>query len=59
MRFYFADGALSRIASMSYWQQKDGTLKGRKCIVKVETFSSIPDEKLLTLPKDLKDVTKK
>ena len=59
VRFYFADGALSRIASMSYWQQKDGTLKGRKCIVKVETFSSIPDEKLLTLPKDLKDVTKK
>lgn len=59
VRFYFKDGGLLRIASMSYWQQKDGTWRGRKCIVKIESFSSLPDEKLLTLPKELKDVTKK
>ncbi len=58
VRFYFKGESLVRIASMSYWQQDDGIVKGRKCILKINEFSSVPDEKLLTLPSELKDITK-
>lgn len=59
IRYYFNGADLVKIASASYHKEKNGTLKGHKCIIKVNEFSSLPDRKLLSLPEGLEDVTKR
>lgn len=59
VRYYFSGTKLVKIASASYYKKSDGTIDGRKCIIKINEFSSVPDRTLLKLPDGLKDVTKR
>ena len=59
VRYYFSGMKLVKIAAASYYKKNDGTIDGRKCIIKINEFSSVPDRTLLKLPDGLKDVTKR
>lgn len=57
IRYYFSSNSLVKIAAVSYIKNSDGTVIGRKCIIKINEFSATPDKKLLSLPEGLEDVT--
>lgn len=59
VRYYFDAGRLVKIAAASYFRKPDGKIDGRRCIIKIHEFSANPDENLLKLPAELKDVTKR
>ena len=58
-RYSFKDIALIKIASASYHKNSNGKVDGRKCIIKIDEFSSTPDRSLLRLPEKVQDVTKR
>lgn len=59
VRYYFKGNTLTKIASASYHKDSDDKVNGRKCIIKVDEFSSMPDRSLLRLPEKVQDVTKR
>lgn len=59
VRYYFKGDALIKIASASYRKKSDGKIDGRKCIIKIDEFSDVPDRSLLTLPAKVQDITKR
>ena len=59
VRYYFQGNTLVKIAAASYYQKPDGNFDGRKCVLKIEEFSNMPDGKLLVLPENLEDKTKR
>lgn len=54
IRYYFQQGQLMKIASVSYTRNEQGELVGWKCVLKINEFSGQPDETLLSLPQGLK-----
>lgn len=54
IRYYFKDGQLTKIASVSYTRNDKGELVGWKCVLKIDEFSGQPDETLLSLPQGIK-----
>lgn len=58
IRYYFNQGALTKIASVHYVKKSDGSVSGKHYVVNIKEFSSVPDENYLKLPEALKDVTK-
>lgn len=59
VRYYFAGDKLVKIASASYSKNVDGKIDGRRCIIKINEFSAVPDRTLLNLPAGVKDDTKR
>lgn len=59
VRYYFQGNALVKIAAASYYRKPDGNFDGRKCVLKIEEFSNLPDGKALVLPENLEDKTKR
>ena len=59
IRYYFEGDRLVKIASADYRKDSDGNIEGRHCIIEVEEFSSKVESEYLTLPTELKDVTKR
>lgn len=59
VRYYFQGNTLVKIAAASYFRKPDGGLDGRKCVLKIEEFSNLPDGKMLVLPEGLEDKTKR
>ncbi len=59
VRYYFQGNTLVKIAAASYYQKPDGNYDGRKCVLKIEEFSNLPDGKVLVLPENLEDKTKR
>ncbi len=59
VRYYFAGNNLVKIAAASYHKDSSGKIDGRKCIIKIQEFSSTPDKSLLKLPEGVKDETKR
>ncbi len=59
VRYYFKGNTLIKIASASYHKNADGKIDGRKCIIRIDTFSNSPDRMLLRLPEKVQDVTKR
>lgn len=59
VRYYFKGDALIKIVSASYYKKSDGKIDGRKCIIKIDEFSDVPDRSLLTLPVKVQDITKR
>ena len=57
IRYYFKGNNLVKIASISYHKNDDGTIEGRKCIIRIKEFSANPDVKYLSLPAGVEDVT--
>lgn len=55
VRFYFDGAQLARIASITY-RTEDGTVRARKCILRIDRFDAAPDAAYLSLPKGLKEV---
>ncbi len=58
IRYYFQDGKLVKIAAGQYLGS-GADLDGRRIIINVTDFQNSADSKLLQLPKELKDVTKR
>ncbi len=59
VRYYFSGNNLVKIAAASYHKDSSGKIDGRKCIIKIQEFSSTPDKSLLKLPEGVKDETKR
>lgn len=59
VRYYFQGNTLVKIAAASYYRKPDGNFDGRKCVLKIEEFSNLPDGKTLVLPEGLEDKTKR
>lgn len=59
VRYYFNGYELVKIAAASYYTLPDGSIDGKKTIIKIKEFSSKPDMSYLELPAGVKDVTKK
>ncbi len=59
VRYYFSGNNLVKIAAASYHKNSDGKIDGRRCIIKIQEFSSTPDKSLLKLPEGVKDETKR
>ena len=59
VRYYFAGEKLVKIASASYSKNAEGKIDGRRCIVRINEFSSTPTKNLLNLPTGVKDDTKR
>ena len=59
VRYYFDENKLVKIASASYYKNGAGKIDGRKCIIKIQEFSSTPDRNFLKLPEGVKDETKR
>ena len=59
VRYYFEGDKLVKISSASYRKTVDGKIDGRRCIIKINEFSSVPDKILLNLPSIIKDDTKR
>ena len=60
IRYYFNNDKLVKIASATYKLNSNGSIESyNKFIAKIDEFTSNPDMTLLTLPNDLKDVTKR
>lgn len=59
IRYYFNGPTLTKIAAAAYYRTDSGKLEGRKCIIKVNEFVPLADRKMLTLPAELEDVTKR
>lgn len=55
VRYYFSSGNLVKIAAASYARRPDGNLDSRKCVLKINEFTDVPDETVLTLPSSLKE----
>lgn len=58
MRFYFNAGELTKVSTVHYEKLGPNRVAGMHTTIKFHEFSSTPDEKYLTLPSRLKDVTK-
>ena len=59
IRYYFDGDVLVKISAVSYFKDINGKVDGRKCIIKINEFSTTPDRKFLSLPKGLEDETKR
>ena len=59
IRYYFEGDELRKIAFASYGRTSNNRIRARKCIVKIISFSSEPDQSLLKLPTGLDDTTKR
>ena len=59
VRYYFLGDKLVKIASASYSKNIDGKIDGRRCIIKINEFSAVPNRDLLNLPAGVKDDTKR
>ena len=59
IRYYFDGDRLVKIAAADYRKDSDGSIEGRHCIIEIEEFSSKVESEYLTLPTELKDVTKR
>ena len=59
VRYYFSNNNLVKISSASYYRTPEGKIDGRRCIIKIRSFTAAPDTSLLKLPPTLKDVTKR
>ena len=59
VRYYFEGDKLVKIASASYSKNLDGKIDGRRCIIKINEFSAVPNRDLLNLPAGVKDDTKR
>lgn len=59
VRYYFEGDNLVKISAASYIKNVDGKIEGRRCIIKVNEFSAVPDRALLNLPAGVKDDTKR
>ena len=59
VRYYFEGNKLVKIASASYHKNAAGEIDGRRCIIKINEFSTTPDKTLLSLPAVVKDDTKR
>ena len=59
VRYYFKGDKLVKIASASYSKNLDGKIDGRRCIIKINEFSAVPNRDLLNLPAGVKDDTKR
>lgn len=59
VRYYFDGNKLIKISSASYYKTADGKIDGRRCIIKINEFSRVPDKTLLNLPAGVKDDTKR
>ena len=59
VRYYFDGNILVKIAAASDHKNSDGKIDGRRCIIKIQEFSSVPDKSLLKLPEGVKDETKR
>jgi hypothetical protein len=59
IRYYFNQYTLVKIAAAYYFQDSDGRIQGKRCIIKINEFSPTPNESYLKLPSGLTDVTKK
>lgn len=57
VRYYFKGNTLTKISAASYFKKTDGKIDGRKCIIKINEFSDMPDRSLLNLPAKVQDVT--
>ena len=58
IRYYFDGYTLVKISSAQFNHDENGELQARRTIIKINEFSPTPDQKLLTLPSGVKDVTK-
>ena len=59
VRYYFDGDKLVKISAASYYKTADGKIDGRRCIIKINEFSRVPDKTLLNLPAGVKDDTKR
>ncbi|MBQ9479230.1 MAG: hypothetical protein IJU71_06725 [Selenomonadaceae bacterium] len=59
IRYYFDGDRLVKIAAADYREGSDGKIESSRCVVNVLEFKSKAEEKYLTLPSALKDVTKR
>ena len=59
VRYYFNADKLVKISAASYYRTSDGKIDGRRCIIKINEFSRVPDTTLLNLPAGIKDDTKR
>ena len=59
VRYYFDGDKLVKISAASYHKNADGKIDGRRCIIKINEFSSAPNKTLLNLPAGVKDDTKR
>lgn len=59
VRYYFDGDRLIKIAAANYRKDSKGRIDGRQCIINIVEFSSTPDEKYLSLPEGVKDVTRR
>lgn len=59
IRYYFDGDRLVKIASADYRKDADGNIEGRRCVIEIDEFSSNVESEYLTLPAELKDVTKR
>ena len=59
VRYYFEGNKLLKISSASYHKNSEGKIEGRRCIIKINEFSAVPDRTLLNLPNGVKDDTKR
>ena len=59
VRYYFQGDKLVKISSASYRKNNSEKIEGRRCIIKIQEFSSAPETSLLNLPAGVKDETKR
>ena len=59
VRYYFNADKLVKISAASYYKTSNGKIDGRRCIIKINEFSRVPDTTLLNLPTGVKDDTKR
>lgn len=59
IRYYFEGNRLVKIEAGQYFTNKFGEVDGVRTIINVHEFSASVDNKLLKLPPELKDVTKR
>lgn len=59
VRYYFDGDKLIKISAASYYKTADGKVDGRRCIIKINEFSHVPNTTLLNLPAGVKDDTKR
>ena len=57
IRYYFKGNQLTKISAISYVKDGSNNISGRKCIIKINEFSSTPNMKFLSLPAEIEDVT--
>lgn len=59
IRYYFSGDTLAKIAVFDYVMKDSHVQSYEKYLIKINEFSSTPDQKYLTLPAELKDKTKR